>query len=220
MKKYFVFCFLVIVCLGIDAQQSKSDWAQFYFYDEDNKHIEITPKAIFIGNSITEDWGREMPDFFEENNFLCRGIGGQVTSQMLVRFRKDVIQHHPKYVVIMAGTNDIAQNNGYIALENIVGNLLSMCELARCNGIVPVLCTVLPATHYPWRKEIDAKSEIAKLNNMIKAVAEDYNIILVDYYSKLVTGDKGLPKEFEKDSVHPNRKGFEFLRNIITSYLK
>lgn len=103
-----------------------------------------------MGNSITEGWFNQHPEFFQKNNFLGRGIGGQTSSEMLVRFRQDVIELHPQCVAIMAGTNDIAMNNGYIALENTYQNIVSMCELARFNGIKVLLCSVTPCVRYNW----------------------------------------------------------------------
>ena len=128
MKKIFIASLLMTICLGAMAQ---GDWAGFGRYEEANKSVNATPKAVFMGDSITEGWFRLDADFFTENNFLGRGISGQTTSHMLVSFRRDVIDHSPKYVVILAGTNDIALNNGKISLENIFGNIQSMCELAK-----------------------------------------------------------------------------------------
>ena len=133
-------------------------------------------KVVFMGNSITEGWKHHYPEFFEKNpGYICRGIGGQVTAQMLARFRPDVINHKPEKVVILAGTNDIAMNQGFVALEHIFGNIVSMAELALANGIKPYLCSILPGDRYSWSWEIDrerAISSIATINKWLKEYAE------------------------------------------------
>ena len=113
---------------------------------------------VFLGNSITDGWDDAHPAFFTDNNFACRGIGGQVTSQMLCRFRADVINLHPKAVAILAGTNDLALNNGPIDIPHIAENIVSMAELALAAGIRPIICSVLPVGQYPWRPEVENAS--------------------------------------------------------------
>ena len=129
---------LLFMAIGLFAQTK--DWAQFERYESKNDSIITPPAVVFMGNSITDCWADTVPAFFTDNNFVGRGISGQVSSQMLVRFQEDVINLHPKVVVICCGTNDIAQNNGYISLEHILQNIKSMCELARANKIKPVVC--------------------------------------------------------------------------------
>ncbi|HEY5570554.1 MAG TPA: GDSL-type esterase/lipase family protein, partial [Bacteroidales bacterium] len=114
---------------------AQNDWAGFKVYDEANTKVTTRPDAVFMGNSITQGWQGAHPEFFTDNNYVGRGISGQVTSQMLVRFRSDVINLKPKAVVILAGTNDIAQNNGIITVEHIFENFVSMAELAKANKI-------------------------------------------------------------------------------------
>ena len=110
----------VLMCMATDAQTKKEDWAQFYRYADKNKAVTTQPEAVFMGNSITDFWVKNDSAFFHDNNFVGRGISGQTTSEMLVRFRQDVISLHPKKVIILAGTNDIAENNKKISLENIL----------------------------------------------------------------------------------------------------
>ena len=126
-----------------------------------------------MGNSITEVWANMRPDFFKNNSFVGRGISGQTTPQMLVRFRQDVIDLKPEAVVILAGTNDIAGNTGPMTLEMILGNIQSMAELAHANGIKVILCSVLPAYDYPWRPGLKPNVKIPALNEMIKAYAKE-----------------------------------------------
>ncbi len=137
------------------SAQVKQDWAGLGKYAEMNRTAPKHADAIFMGNSITEGWAKKSPGFFTENGYLCRGASGQVTSQMLLIFRQDVINLSPKCVVILAGTNDIAQNKGYISLENIFGNIVSMCELAKSNDIEVIICSILPVLDYPWRKGLE-----------------------------------------------------------------
>ena len=157
MKKMILLCALCLFGAGVVFGQAYSDllyrdWAGLRAYAQVNKTLgDVRPDVVFMGNSITEGWFNQHPEFFQKNNFLGRGIGGQTSSEMLVRFRQDVIELHPQCVAIMAGTNDIAMNNGYIALENTYQNIVSMCELARFNGIKVLLCSVTPCVRYNWR---------------------------------------------------------------------
>ena len=127
---------------SLSAQTEKGDWAQFGRYAEANKQVQIPANVVFMGNSITDGWWPADSTFFIQHNFVDRGISGQTTSEMLVRFRQDVIDLHPKTVVILAGINDIAHNNGVISLEHVFGNLVSMAELAKVNGIRVIFCSV------------------------------------------------------------------------------
>ena len=218
-KSFFISAvFWAAVCIPGAAQQK--DWAQFGRYADENTGVKGTPKAVFMGDSITDGWDDSDSGFFTSNGFACRGISGQTTSEMLVRFRQDVIGLHPKYVVILAGTNDVAMNNGYIELDNVLGNLISMCELAKVNGIRPVLCSVLPSTGFGWRPEVkDAASKIEKLNTMIRSYAESEKIPYVDYHSALKNDEGGLPAAYSGDGVHPNRDCYEVMEKIVLKYL-
>ena len=219
MRKYLLLiAFWTISVIGF-AQDVPKDWAKFYRYSEANENVTKRPKAIFMGDSITDNWAKKDGDFFNDNNFVGRGISGQVTSQMLVRFRKDVIELSPKYVVILAGTNDIAMNNGLISHENILGNIISMCELAKCHKIKPILCSVLPADRYSWRKELKPAEEIIRLNQMIKEYAKSVKIPYVDYHSALVNENGGLPIEYAADGVHPNLECYKIMEEIILQQL-
>jgi lysophospholipase L1-like esterase len=149
-----------------------------------------------------------------------RGIGGQVTSQMLVRFRADVINLKPKAVVILAGTNDIAQNNGFIKVEHIFENIVSMTELAKANKMKVVICSVLPATVYSWRKEIDPIQPISELNSKLKEYAIKNKIAYADYFSVMVDERQGLKKEYQNDEVHPNKAGYVVMEEVIQKVLK
>ena len=208
MKRWDILWTMCLVATGLFAQTQPKDWAKFARYEQENVALlasGTTPDAVFMGNSITERWAKYRPDFFAQHNFVGRGISGQTSAEMLVRFRQDVLQLHPKTVLIMAGTNDVALNNGYIALENIVGNIRSMCELAQLHGISPVICSVPPAVRFGWRKEVEHPEQtIERLNAMLRQCAEQMGIPYLDYWSSLADERHGLPPKWTADEVHPN----------------
>ena len=220
MKRLFTLCLAVVFALcafnGAYAQRkekdpSKRDWARFYRYEKLNAEFLATgvrPDAVFMGNSITQNWAKFHPDFFKENNFVGRGIGGQTTSHMLVRFRRDVIELNPRAVVIMAGINDIARNNGIITHENILNNIKSMCELAKLHKIKVILCSVTPAVRFRWRPELTPAEDIIRLNVMIKEFCKKNKIPYVDYHSQLADAQNGLDQKYQKDSAHPNAEAY------------
>lgn len=216
MKRILLSLLFVAIAATLLAQ---SDWAQHDRYAANNDSITARPKAVFMGNSITDNWAKFHPEFFAENNFVGRGISGQVTSQMLCRFQSDVIALRPKMVIIMAGTNDIAQNNGYISHEHILQNIQSMCELAKQNRIRPVLCSCLPAAAFKWRPEMKPAEDIKRLNEMIKAYAKANKIKYIDYHSVLVDEHGGLPKKYAADGVHPNMDGYAIMEQILIDNL-
>lgn len=190
----------------------KQDWACLKCFQDDNAKVEA-PKAgekrvVFMGNSITIGWASQNPAFFVGKPYINRGISGQTTPQMLIRFRPDVIDLHPKVVVILAGTNDIAGNTGYTPIPTIFGNIVSMAELAKANGIKVVLSSVLPVYDYPWRKGLDPVGKIADLNQRIKEYAAKNGCVYLDYYSAMVDEQKGLQKALTYDGVHPNKDGY------------
>lgn len=198
------------------VEKSKTDWAKFYKYAEANKKLTKPVRVVFMGNSITERWNKTDSSFFFNNKFVCRGISGQTSYEMLARFQADVINLRPFVVVISAGTNDIAQNYGIIPLENIMQNIISMCELARLHRIKPILTSVLPAFKFNgWRKELSPAQDIIKLNNLIKTYAEQSDIPYVDYYSALVDERNGLPEKYSKDGVHPTMEGYTIMEPLI-----
>lgn len=202
----------------------ESDWARFGHYTAENETIHSVSgkvKVIFYGNSITRNWYQLHPDFFRNHGFIGRGIGGQTSSELLVRMRQDVLDLNPQVVVIMCGTNDIAQNNGTISLEHTMGNIISMCELARANKIRPVLCSVLPARSFRWNPYVyDAPEQISALNALIEAYAKQNKITYVDYYNTMVDQDGGLRKGLSNDEVHPTEQGYEVMEPIILKALR
>jgi acetyl esterase/lipase/lysophospholipase L1-like esterase len=203
------------------AQQEllKTDWGNLSRYNKENLEVsstEISNAIIFFGNSITENWTRFDKDFFEKNNFLGRGIGGQTTSQMLLRFRSDVVNLKPSAVVILAGTNDIAENTGPISVEDIFGNIISMVEIAEAHKIKPILCSVLPVFQYSWNKTISPVEKISKLNQMMKKYAEENKIPYIDYYTRFVDEKGGFPLQYSPDGVHPNLEGYKVMEQMVS----
>lgn len=201
------------------------DWANLKRYRKENTTLKVPTKkenrVVFLGNSITQNWTRDHGIFFEKKpSFVNRGISGQTSSQMLLRFRPDVIELNPKVVVISAGTNDIAGNRGPITINRIAGNIFSMAELAKNNGIKVILASVLPASSYSWSPSIVPADKIIELNKLIKNYAKENKIFYLDYYTPMVNENKGLKKELGRDTVHPNVKGYEVMEPLIIEALK
>lgn len=204
--------------------QDRGDWANFGRYEADNKIVKQLPaeqrKVVFMGNSITDAWIREDNAFFTDNGFIDRGISGQVTSQMLVRFREDVLSLQPQAVVILAGTNDIAGNDGYISIENIFGNIVSMAELAKSHGIKVIISSVLPASDYPWKPGKEPNVKIPQLNKLLANYTKENNIVYADYFTKMANANNGLDKDISGDGVHPNLKGYKIMESVILPLIK
>jgi acyl-CoA thioesterase I len=173
-------------------------------------------RVVFLGDSITDGWN--LQESFPGKAYINRGIGGQTTSQMLLRFRQDVIDLKPKVVVILAGTNDLAENTGPVTLEQVEGNLMSMVQLAGVNGIRVVLCSVLPADHYSWHPELgNPAPRIAALNEWAEAYAAEKGYVYVDYYSAMKDAAGGLPPSLSEDGVHPLPAGYAIMAPLAES---
>jgi lysophospholipase L1-like esterase len=173
-------------------------------------------RVVFMGDSITDGWKISGEDgSFPGKPYVNRGISGQTTPQMLVRFRQDVIDLNPSVVVILAGTNDLAGNTGPMTLEQTEGNLASMAELASANGIQVVLCSILPAFDYPWSPGLEPAPKIATLNQWIRSYAARKGLIYVDYYSAMTDSRGGLPPALSKDGVHPLPAGYAIMAPLV-----
>lgn len=203
---------------GPTAKPAKpvQDWANLRRYSTKNAKLAAPAagenRTVFMGDSITDAWMEKRPEFFAGNIHVCRGISGQTSPQMLVRFRPDVIDLKPKVMVILAGTNDLAGNTGPMTPEQTLGNLISMAELAKANGIRVVLSSVLPATVFPWHRDVGNPADtIVALNAMIKDYAAKNDCVYLDYYPALVNEEKGLKKEYAQDAVHPNQAGYDVM---------
>ena len=212
--------------LFIQGGGTLNDWANLSRYKEENNKLlnssdEI--RVVFMGNSITESWSHFDPDFFLTNSYINRGISGQTTPQMLIRFKPDVINLKPKAVVILAGINDIAGNTGPMQVENIAENIQSMAEISKANEIQVLICSVLPAIDFPWSPGLNPSTKVLRLNKLLKNYCRENNIIYVDYYSSMVDKNGGLkvPEYTSSDDlVHPNKKGYDVMKNIIQDSLK
>ncbi|MCB9426589.1 MAG: acylhydrolase [Flavobacteriales bacterium] len=189
----------------------QNDWGNTQRYRKANHMIkkQSNVAVVFMGDSITEQWGDLCPQFFAKNSYVNRGIGGQTTAQMLVRFRQDVIDLKPNMVLILAGTNDIAGNTGPMTIEGIFENLKSMTELAEANDIKVALCSVLPVYNYPWAIVKNPVEKISQLNTLIKEYTQEKGLVYIDYYSALVDENSGMKKPYTTDGVHATILGYE-----------
>ena len=218
MKNALVLLLGILIPMMASAQ---NDWPNYDRYAEANAQVTVAPKAVLMGDSITDGWPFADPEFFSDNNFVGRGISGQVTNQMLLRFRQDVIDLHPKYVVILAGTNDIAENSGKIDIEKTFGNIVSMCDLARANGIKPIICSVIPAASFYWHPHVTGVAEkIVQFNTMLEEYAKANKIKYVDYHSAMKDERGGLPQNLANDGVHPTREGYDIMKSLLLKVLK
>ena len=211
---------IIIICLlTMSVFGYSQDWFRFNDYKADNERIIANkefPEVVFLGNSITENWAYFHPEFFSSHNYLGRGIGGQTSAHMLVRFQSDVIALHPKAVVIMAGTNDVAHNDFWVEPEQVVNNVISMCALARANGIVPIISSITPCTSFVWRPEIQGAAQtIVNINKDLKAYAEANDIIYVDYHTAMADENMGLPKTLSDDGCHPNPDTYFLMEEMV-----
>jgi lysophospholipase L1-like esterase len=168
-------------------------------------------RVVFMGDSITEGWHFDSPEGFPGKGYINRGISGQTSPQILVRFRQDVIDLQPRVVVILAGTNDIAGNTGPMTLEQTEENLEDMADLASANHIRVVLCSVLPAYDFPWAPGLQPARKIDSLNEWIKNYAAEKGYVYVDYHSALKDVRDGLPANLSHDGVHPNAAGYAIM---------
>ncbi len=202
--------------------QTFTDWGNLSKYRDANKQLPAPAageaRVVFMGDSITEGWGAKATptspgrgEFFPGKPYLNRGISGQTTPQMLVRFRQDVLNLKPKVVVILAGINDIAENTGKMTHEEIAGNIASMSELAHANGIRVVLCSVLPASDFKWHPGLAPAPKVKALNAWMKDYAAKNGFVYVDYYAPMVDGEGGMNAELSPDGVHPNAAGYEIM---------
>ena len=180
-------------------------------------------KIVFMGNSITQMWS-DNSFFFKSNpSFINKGISGQTTPQMLMRFNDDVIKENANTVIILAGINDIAQNTGPIQIKDIADNIFRMAEMAQRNNINVFICSVLPANRILWNKSIKPTYKVIKLNMLLKEFCKNKNIEYVDYYLEMVDWSGGLKSPLytsKWDLVHPNKKGYEKMEEILIKKIK
>ena len=200
------------------------DWPNLSRYQDENRSVGIPEKGkqrvVFMGDSITEEWSNLYAEYFDTEGYINRGIGGQTTPQMLIRFKPDVIDLEPDIVVILAGTNDIAGNTGPSNVKMITDNIFSMAELARAHQIKVVLSSILPVFEYEWAKEIkDVPATIDSVNNELKKYANDHGLVYLNYFSLMVDQRRGLNKDYTYDGVHPNQDGYILMSSLAEKVL-
>ena len=204
----------------VDKTEEKvQDWANLQHFQAANEKLEDPTakenRVVFMGNSITIGWLNARPEFFKDKPYINRGISGQTTPQMLIRFRPDVIALKPKVVVILAGINDIAGNTGPSTLEMIADNVKGMAELANANDIKVIISSVLPAYDFPWSPGMEPAPKVKKLNAMIQAYCAEKGHIYLDYFSAMVDERGGLPKKYASDEVHPTQEGYAVMEPLV-----
>ena len=234
--KYLFFASLVVLILmgcaialmrylWSDANKKSMDFAQVYRYAEANRELLQAPvknyRVVFMGNSITEFWMNMHPEFFTENGYVSRGIAGQVTSQMLLRFREDVLELSPEVLVLHAGVNDIAENAGPYDEAYTLGNIQTMVELAEAHGIKVIIASILPSNHFFWHPDLtDGAVKIAALNRKIQAYAESKGIPYVNYYEKMVYGEElAMNPAYSDDGTHPTQAGYDLMEPMIKAVI-
>ena len=199
--------------LAQDAQ--RNDWAGLRRYRAANAQLGAPAagenRVVFYGNSITDAWARSFPTMFPGKPYVGRGISGQTTPQMLVRFRQDVVALQPKVVVILAGTNDIAGNTGPSTLGMIEDNFMSMVQIAKAHHIHVVLSSVLPVYDYPWKPGLEPAPKIVALNAWLRKYANDVGETYLDYHSAMKDTRDGLPPTLANDGVHPTDAGYRIM---------
>ena len=222
MRRYrsaFIAAVCVLLSASTLAAQTPTDWANLQKFARANAELpvpsESDKRVVFMGNSITEAWAPLFSQLFPGKPYVGRGISGQTTPQMLVRFRQDVIALKPAVVVILGGTNDIAGNTGPSTIEMIEDNIASMSELARANNIQVVLCSVLPVFDYPWKPGLEPAPKIVALNSWIRAYANAHGVQYADFHGAMADTRQGLPEELAADGVHPNLAGYKIMAPIV-----
>lgn len=197
-----------------------NDWADLNRYRAANAALPVPApgeeRVVFMGDSITDAWPRIGP-FFAGKPCIGRGIGGQTTPQMLVRFRADVVALQPRVVVLLAGINDIAGNTGPSSPEMIQDNLRSMVEIAQANGIRVVLCSLLPAYDFPWRPGLEPAAKVVAMNAWIKAYADEHDCVHLDYHSSLTDDRGGMRADYADDGIHPTRAGYAVMEPLAAA---
>ena len=208
---------------SVEVRQ-RNDWANLARYRDANATLGAPApgetRVVFMGNSITDAWAKSFPTMFPGKPYVGRGISGQTTPQMLVRFRQDVIALRPKVVVILAGINDIAGNTGPSTQSMIADNLMSMTEIAKANGIRVVLSSVLPAYDFPWRRGIGPAPKVVALNAWMKCYAAQAGVVYLDYYAKMVDARGGLSPEMASDGVHPTEAGYRIMAPLAEAAIQ
>jgi lysophospholipase L1-like esterase len=201
-----------------------ADWPQLKRYRAANAALapasEGEDRVVFFGASMTEFWGKNGTKFFPGKPYVNRGISGQTTAQMVARFRQDVIDLHPKAVVILAGTNDVAGNTGPMTPEMTENNWRSMADLAKANGIRAIFASITPSTDFWWHKGLKPAEKIRTLNAWLKEYCESQGLTYLDYYATLTDEDGGMKNEFTVDGVHASAKGYAVMAPLAQAAIE
>lgn len=224
MKKIQFLYSILFLSIIMGGKAQAQDWPNLSKYQEENSKLKpIAPgekRIVLMGDSITEFWSTTDSEYFIGKPYLNRGISGQTTPQMLLRFRADVIDLKPSAVVILAGINDIAGNTGPVTLQMITNNIFSMVELAHANHIKVILCSVLPAHDFPWKPNQNPAQKVVDLNKMIKNYADAKGILYLDYFSAMRDERDGLKSAYSGDGVHPNKLGYQIMAPLAEKAIK
>ena len=217
--------FIIVMMLFFNHSVAQNDWANFQRYEKSNQAVKTRPqserKVVFMGNSITDNWASRHPDFFRENGYIGRGISGQTTYQMVLRFYEDVVALHPKAVVINGGTNDIAQNNHVYVEDRTFQNIALMAQMAKANGIKVILTSVTPCEQYGWRKEVTGVIEkIKSLNARIREYAKKNKFQYVDYWSAMADERGAMREGISEEGCHPNAAGYAVMGPLVQDAIK
>lgn len=208
-----------------NSQAASEDWANFKRYEKSNEEVKALPqeqrKVVFMGNSITDNWANRHPDFFKDNGYIGRGISGQTTYQMVLRFYEDVVNLHPKAVVINGGTNDIALNNHPYVEDRTFQNIVTMAQIAKANGIKVILTSITPCDHYRWRPEVtDVIEKIKSLNARIKEYAKKNKLQYVDYWTAMSNERGAMRDGISEEGCHPNAEGYAVMGPLVQAAIK
>ncbi len=209
------------LCAVVASAQS-DDWAGLRRYRDANAALPAPgeQRVVFYGNSITDAWAPLFPVMFPGKPYVGRGISGQTTPQMVLRFHQDVVALQPRVVVILAGTNDIAGNTGPSTLEMIEDNLMAMTEIARQHQIRVVLSSVLPVFDYPWKPGLEPAPKIIALNAWMRRYAAEVGETYLDYHAAMADGRGGLPAATSTDGVHPNEAGYRIMAPLAEAAIQ
>ena len=216
-RKLFFAMMLAVLSFNTYAQKN---WTDYKRYEKANVIDKQLPqeqrKVVFMGNSITDNWYSMHTDFFKSNGYIGRGISGQTSHQMLVRFHEDVVNLHPKAVVINSGTNDIAENNHDYVEDRTYENIIAMVEIAQANKIKVILTTITPCDKYCWRPQItDVVAKIKHLNDRLRAYAKTHKCLFVDYWSAMAGENGGMRQGISSDGCHPTLEGYAIMEPMI-----
>ncbi len=213
----------LLIAGPVCAQENGGDWAALATYHQRDLDLiargPVAHRMVFMGDSITEGWDRDHQSIFADPRHINRGISGQTTTQMLIRFRQDVVALHPETVILLGGTNDIAGNGGEVDDATIRGNIRSMVELARANGIRVVLLSILPTNRYWWAPQVAPAARIADHNRWLRDYAAEAGLTFVDMHGAMLAGDGAIGPALSNDGVHPNAAGYAVMERVLRPVL-